>query len=290
MPGVITSGRLYRIIPPLYRLDAKKLKGYGHSKDYIFGKKEYYSLYHNIIASNMDVAILHPKTMTQAVKGGGDMIPLKKRELIQMLDSTIRYQDELNTLQNRSFCNRDVLEYVCYFMSITKNSPAGTFQKILKQKFPELSYSAEYKSTMGSYNGENVSLIVDDIFMRMASRMIQMIDNMDTFHVLVKNKKSSEDPMDDWSLMTYGQFMDMCSKTFMIDIEQRYKGIGEGKADMTFPSMMNPKTRKLVRITMDDVEDAMKTIQLLHGATDEMRRARRKMLAEADITLQDIDN
>ena len=53
---------------------------------------------------------------------------------------------------------------------------------------------------------------------------------------------------------------------------------------------MNPKTRKVKRITMADVEEAMKTIELLHGANDAMRQARRDLLAQADITLQDIDN
>ena len=57
-----------------------------------------------------------------------------------------------------------------------------------------------------------------------------------------------------------------------------------------FRTMMNPKTRKLIRITMKDVEDAMETLKILHGDSAEMREMRRKILDEADITLDDIDN
>lgn len=291
MPGIVTSGKLYRVLPPLYRLDAKKMKSYGAGKDYIFDKKEYYDLFHKVIANSLKVKMVEPKTQTQVVNGAGEVTELTKKQLLSVLDATTGYLDELRTLQKRSFCNRDVLEYICYFLVMTQDAPKGTFEKLLHKKFPELNYAKEFNSIMGSYEGENISLIVDDIFLRMAHRLMHMIANLPAFYLLVKNAKDKEDPRPDkYDLMTFGQFMEMCDKSFMIDIEQRYKGIGEGKADITFPSMMNPKTRRLVRITMDDIEDAMKTIYLLHGPTEEMRKARREMLDKADITLADIDN
>lgn len=291
MSGIVTSGKLYRVLPPLYRLDAKKMKNYGSGKDYIFDKKEYYDLFHKVIANSLKVKMVEPKTQTQVVNGAGEVTELTKKQLLSMLDATTGYLDELRTLQKRSFCNRDVLEYICYFLVMTQDAPKGTFEKLLHKKFPELNYAKEFNSIMGSYEGENISLIVDDIFLRMAHRLMRMIANLPAFYLLVKNAKDKEDPRPDkFELMTFGQFMEMCDKSFMIDIEQRYKGIGEGKADITFPSMMNPKTRRLVRITMDDIEDAMKTIYLLHGPTEEMRKARREMLDKADITLADIDN
>jgi DNA gyrase/topoisomerase IV subunit B len=90
--------------------------------------------------------------------------------------------------------------------------------------------------------------------------------------------------------MTYGQLMKLCNETMSVDIEQRYKGLGESDAIMSFPSLMNPKTRRLVRLTMDDVIKTTETFRLLHGDSNELREARRQLLANADITLQDIDN
>lgn len=291
MPGIITSGKLYRVLPPLYRLNSKKSKSYGLPRNYIFDKIEYNKIYHKTIANALDLAVVHPETQTQLVKGQGEVTKLDKKQKITMLEKTAGYLEELNNLRQLTYCIPEVLEYICYFLVMCADSPEGTFAKVLSKKFPELVYTKSTQSIMGSYNGQNVSLIVDKIFMKMASRFMKMIAEAPTFYILVRNKQNEDDPHpDNYELMSYGQFLEMCDKTFRIDIEQRYKGIGEGKADVTFPSMMNPKTRKLIRITMEDVEDAMNTIRLLHGSSEEMRRARRDMLAAADITLDDIDN
>ena len=145
---------------------------------------------------------------------------------------------------------------------------------------------------MGAVDGTNITLIIDNIFMNMAKRFMQMIRQLPTFYVLVKNRnaKDTDPTSDDWELMTFGHFMEMVDRAYSGIIEQRYKGLGESDASMIFPSMMNPKTRKMVRITMDDVEKAKKTIELLHGDSEAMRDARRRLLHDADITLEDIDN
>ena len=294
MPEIVTSGRLYRVIPPLYRLNGKESKTYGLPTDYLFSKVDYYHLLHKIIANNLDICVVWPHSETDLIKGTGEVVELSKKEKIAMLDATSNYLDELHTLQKRAYCNADILEAVCYFKVMTSASenPQKKFETLMKKKFPELRYDPDLQSIIGAYNGQNVSLIVDDIFTKMSSRMMKAIAEGPAYYVLVKNKnaKKSDAKADDWDLMTYGQLLEMCDKTFRIDIEQRYKGIGESDASMVFASMMNPKTRKLVRITMDDIPAAMETIKLLHGPGEDMRAARRKLLAEADITLQDIDN
>lgn len=294
MPEIITGGHLYRVVPPLYRLNAKESKSFGLPTEYLFDKAEYYHLLHKLIANNLDLAVVWPKKESEIAEGKGEVVVLSKKEKIAMLDATSNYLDELHTLQKRSYCNADILEAVCYFKFMTSSSPNpdAAFQRLMKKKFPELRYDPQLQSILGSYNGQNISLIVDDIFTKMSARMMKAIAEGPAYYVLVKNKnaKKSDPKADDWDLMSYGQFLEMCDKTFRIDIEQRYKGIGESDASMVFASMMNPKTRKLIRITMDDIPKAMETIKLLHGPGEDMRAARRKLLAEADITLQDIDN
>ena len=51
---------------------------------------------------------------------------------------------------------------------------------------------------------------------------------------------------------------------------------------------MNPKTRKLVRLTMEDRERAIKDMMLLHGAKNVEQR--RQLLLNARIDNDDIDN
>lgn len=296
MPEIIRAGKLYVVMAPLYRLSDKDMRKYRLDRDYLFDKNEYYAIYHRNIVDNLKIATVTPKTKTDIIKGKGEVVELKPKEAMHMLRLTVDYLDELRGLVKRSACPMEVLEYICYFWVMASHAPGdrmSLFEEMVHKKFPELHYEAIYQSIVGSYKGENIALIVDDIFQKMARRMFRLMDEAPTFYVLVKKRHASknDDPQpDDWDIMSYGQFLDMCDKSFQVDIEQRYKGLGESDASMIFPSMMNPKTRRLIRMSMDDIPAAMETLTLLHGDGEKLRQARRDLLRNADITLQDIDN
>lgn len=294
MPELISQGKLYRLVSPLYRIEDKAAKKYCGGINYVFDKIDYYALYHRVISENLEMALVAPKTKNDLIKGAGDVTKLNKRQSVTMLGTTIEYLPELQTLVKRSACNMTVLEYICYFLMMSKTAPdpVKAFTDLLKKKFPELHYDPIYESIMGSYEGENITLIIDNIFMKMARRFFRLMEEAPAFYILCKNRNANKtDPKrDDWDCYTMGQFLDMCEKSYQIEIEQRYKGLGESDADMIFPSMMNPKTRRLLRVTTDDIEEALKTVELLHGEGEALREARRQLLINADITLQDIDN
>lgn len=58
----------------------------------------------------------------------------------------------------------------------------------------------------------------------------------------------------------------------MVTPVPRFKGLGEMDADELWDTTMNPSTRSVRRITMDDVEAAEEALELLMGEKVEPRR------------------
>ena len=54
---------------------------------------------------------------------------------------------------------------------------------------------------------------------------------------------------------------------------QRYKGLGEMNADQLADTTMNPATRKLIRVKIDDALLAEKRVSILMGDNVEPRKA-----------------
>ena len=67
---------------------------------------------------------------------------------------------------------------------------------------------------------------------------------------------------------------------------QRYKGLGEMSKEQLWDTTMNPATRTLVRVTMQDAAEADQMFTMLMGENPELRR---KFIEENASLVTDLD-
>lgn len=275
-------------------MDQTSLKKYYKGREWLYDKYEYYTLYHSIIADNVD--IWFEETTPKVFKSGKEpnfknpngviLTKFNKRQTIDWLNLMSEYSTELNNLGKKAACDTTLLEIVCALKKQFQTKK--DFEEAIHNNFPEMNYDYSNESLMGSWEGDYFSLICDKLFEYSASRYLQQLKkNEYNIYVWYRNKKDdSSAPI----RCTIGQFLDIMNSTINLKIEQRFKGVGEAEAPLLFKTTVNPKYRKLYRITIEDIKQAKATFELLHGKSAELREKRRELLDSASISYADIDN
>ena len=72
-------------------------------------------------------------------------------------------------------------------------------------------------------------------------------------------------------------------------IKDRYKGLGESAAIVSREVIMDPRTRRLLRLTIDDVK-TIQAFDVLVGGGKENTNQRKEMLMNFKFTMDMIDN
>ena len=58
----------------------------------------------------------------------------------------------------------------------------------------------------------------------------------------------------------------------MPEVINRIKGVGELPHDVIWDTVLNPKTRQLIRLTCDDLEKELEIVRILHGKDPALRK------------------
>ena len=274
MPDIILEERLYKAVPPLYHLSDRK-KSYYKNYEVLYDKHEYFKLFNRIVADNVEIMFVYIDGQTKE---------LSKKDKLNWLEKNINYLYYLNNLSRKVAAPSHIVEKVCWNLILAGGS-AEKFKKLIEKEFPEMIYSNSEQSLVGSYKGEFVSMIVDSLFVKIAEMFIKLLASEETFMVAMK---PINDKTIDWEIMTIGSFLNVLDSKFGIDIDQRFKGVGEVEEDLLFRTVINPKLRKLYKMTIADVDSALKVIEVLHGR--QFAEERKNMIKDKEFTLEDIDN
>lgn len=278
LPDLVLQGKIYKALPPLLILNEKTAKKWYKGSILLYSRSEYNNVINQIIANNSEIAIEIPGKKN-------DVIPLKKKEYSRWLKMNTEYTTELDHLRARASSDILIIEFVCYAFMVAKNKKE--FGNLITERYSELTYNQSNETISGSHEGEDITLVVDDIFWDNAKKFMSILEKNDSLYIHVKNKNDADG---EYTRYTIGEFLLKMQSTYTIDIQQRYKGIGEMNPKVIFATTLNPKVRKLIRFTVEDIEETLRVFDLLHAKSDKMRKERQELLKRSEISYLDLDN
>jgi DNA gyrase subunit B len=259
MPELVKAGKLYKTMSPLYTVKEKKN---GYVKD----KREYVKIFEAKI--NKAVTIMDPKTKKE----------LNSRELEEFLLKNRNYLDELIRTAHHLAVHPQLVEFVTF------KRKDKTFKKELTAKFPEIKITDNIVN--GIIDGKYQNLLVDGIFDKAVKHLEEQIFTINEGKILYLVKEFDGYLRKDMGTMTVGDILSHCQK-YLPEIVTRFKGLATLSPSQLWDTAMNPNTRNLLRLTIDDLEQDLSKFRVIHG-TDSTER--KNMMEFFRLDRDDIDN
>lgn len=284
-PEIIQAGILYIAEPPLYRVDDK-------NNPFVINNQDYISRYATNASKDYKVGYLINED---------DVEFLNKENLINFLSDTSSYVEKMLLLSEHYKVNDRLLEMIFeeFAMIYKLNPTAPTSLKVniclkniqhlmdyIGTEFPELYYDDSDHVIKGSINGKYQLIEISESMIKRSSDVIDMIiEHGPKFGepiILVSNKTSAEHRL---SMLGVLKILNKYQPT----IVHRFKGLGENDAEDIKTTVMDPNTRILIKVTIQDIENDMKIFQLLRGGSPLDAQARKQMMKEYKIPRELID-
>lgn len=275
MPELVKAGKLYKAIAPLYRIDDKK-------KPFVRDKKEYVEIYQDKIIKNH-------KVILQSL---GEKNPMSNAEFKEFIYDTQEYSDELIRVAKHFGVNKFLIERVIAFITmfykdqdidkLFENRKFTTeLLEAVQTKFPEITLKGNH-ALRGIISGKFQSISINKRFLLKTEDLTATYLKYG-YLLLVKEKNGEYKPM------SIGEFLDTTNK-YKPRIITRYKGLGEANGKQLWETTLNPDTRILIQLTMEDVERDLAIFEKLHGQSKTNLEERKKMMSNYKIKREDLDN
>ena len=265
MHELIEGGNLYIAQPPLYRIKEK-------NRDPIFQKDE----------AEFQKFVLLRALENRAISGGGNGKVLKGSRLVSSMEKLISYMEMLSKLRNKGY-DRDLVEILIsrpkdarIYLSSIEN--IREFEKLAGEKHfivDDVIFDEEHNIHQPVVKREGIEAYMCTIGWHLISsydfqkaRIIRE-DIKDfvnpPYSVIESNKETTIESSS--KLIDY--IMDQGKKGLTI---QRFKGLGEMNPDQLWETTMNPESRILLQVTVEDGVEADAIFNILMGDQVEPRR------------------
>lgn len=277
MPDVIKEGRLYVAVPPLYRVDDKR-------NPFVVDKQEYTERFIKKLKKAFKVKI-HGETLE------GD-------ELYEFAWDTKNYPENLTELAKHFQVNKKLLEMTCSFMASCGDNPTiedvrklvdkhgVDFQADVQNHFGEMFFDFKKMRLYGNIGGKYQILDLTERLITKTRKKLFPIYIKYGHEVSIKEKG---DEKAKWNKLNICEFYEYVASS-RPKIITRFKGLGENDPEELWETTLNPDTRTLIQLTIDDYDADMETFLVLHGTGSKYAQARHDMMQSYTIDPDNLDN
>lgn len=199
------------------------------------------------------------------------------------------YLNKLIELSVKLTCNRYLLEYVANGFA-TYGSTVDDFVnnvdkwlRSLAKVYREIGFDHKTKQIKATIDLTDQLILIDD---NLINDLEYIIETQKKYGLLVHFHSEKRQLNNTTTLAVFFEYIqDRYPK-----INDRFKGLGSSSASVSKEVIMNPKTRRLIRVTMEDADMMRRMASMLVGDGKENINARKEMLLNFKFDKEDIDN
>jgi DNA gyrase/topoisomerase IV subunit B len=148
--------------------------------------------------------------------------------------------------------------------------------------YKEIGYDKDTEQIWATIDLQDQLIILDDEL----QRDLQPIIDIQTKYGLLINWTSATNKIDRTAPLS--EFFEYIESHYPA-IKDRYKGLGSSDAKVSKEVIMDPKTRRIVRVSMDD-PDTIRRLGVLVGKSKDEIEGRKELLMDFKFTEDMIDN
>ena len=214
---------------------------------------------------------------------GGVITPDVREFVIEAFDYlAILEKCSINHSANRGLLEHVANGYVKYGNSENFIKNIDKWLRSLVHVYRELRFDKDTNQILATIDLQDQLVILDDDL----QRDLQPIIDIQTKYGLLIRWKSASAKIDRTAPLS--EFFEYVEAHYPA-IKDRYKGLGSSDAKVSKEVIMDPKTRRIVRVSMDD-PDTIRRLGVLVGKSKDEIESRKELLMDFKFTEDMIDN
>lgn len=266
LPQIIEAGKLYIAEPPLYQLTR------GKDVSYVATQTEYIQA---CIDSIGDLQVEFPQS------------EYHNMDIKQFVTEAFDYLNILRECSIQRSVNRYLLEHIAY--GIVQYGTAANFienvdkwLRSVSRIYKEIGFNHETNQVTATIDFIDQFVLIDD---DLVNSLFDIVNIQKKYGLLIRYASKKNDTLEQTELSHFFEFIE----DKYPNITGRYKGLGSSDADVLRSVVMDPRTRRLIRVTADDVMTMQKMGALVGKSKDNVLQ-RKELLMNFKFTAADIDS